>query len=375
MDQSEQIKDAIAIIWNQRKPIIRWTILSAIFAAALSLLLKNYYKATTTFYPSSLDLIMPDKIFGNSQNQMEFYGSGADLDRLLTICSSNELKDKLVNEFDLYQHYNIDSTKNLAKFKIRKKLNKLLYVTKTKYDAIELSIEDQDKHLAAQMTNKARDIVNESSHHLIVNRLEEMARLYQTSVNEKMAFVNKMSDSLSILRKKFPIYNIESQSETLGNLITELNSNLIGEQARYESLKKSNARKDTLGNILARISSMQKQIDALNGSGNGNTMSLSSFNEGVNKIAGIQSAIERTLGQINEDKIKLQNTQNTVASVANAVITVHAAELPDYKSRPKRSILVLAAALLTAMALSMYYLLRHYSLSSAKDHDKVVNTM
>ena len=107
---------------------------------------------------------------------MEFYGSSQDLDRLLTICSSNELKDMLVQEFGLFAHYKIDSSKILAKHKIRKKLDKLMSVTKTKYDAIELSIEDQDKSLATQMVNRARDIVNTLSHDLITVSYTHLAR-------------------------------------------------------------------------------------------------------------------------------------------------------------------------------------------------------
>ena len=97
-----------------------------------------------------------DQLFGHSTHEMDFYGSSQDLDRLLTICHSNEIKDQLVRNFNLYQHYDIDSTGALANHKIRTKLDKLMTIIKTKYDAIDLSIEDKDKILAASMANAAR---------------------------------------------------------------------------------------------------------------------------------------------------------------------------------------------------------------------------
>ena len=106
MEETEHIRDAIRIIWGKRKTILQWTALVFICSALLSLLLKNYYQATTTFYPASLDLSKPDQLFGHSTHEMDFYGSSQDLDRLLTICHSNEIKDQLVRNFNLYQHYN-----------------------------------------------------------------------------------------------------------------------------------------------------------------------------------------------------------------------------------------------------------------------------
>jgi hypothetical protein len=291
---------------------------------------------------------------------MEFYGSSQDLDRLLTICASNELKDRLVQEFGLYAHYKIDSSKILAKYKIRKKLAKLMSVTKTKYDAIELSIEDRDKTMATEMTNRAREIINTLSHDLIINRLTEVSKLYQSSILEKSALSVMLSDSLSALRKIYPIYNVDAQTETLGNLATELNNQYIGEKARYDALKAGNARKDTLMYLSAKIKGLESQIKALN-SGDGAVFNLKNFNEGVNKIYSIENTIQRLEGQINEDKIKYQNTINTIESKANALITVISAETPDYKSRPKRSLLVMGAGICAALSLALFYLIRHYS--------------
>ena len=363
MEEQEQLTDAVAVVWKQRKLIIRWTLVTVIITALLSLLLKNYYKASTTFYPASLDLSKPDQIFGNTTKEMEFYGSSQDLDRLLTICSSNELKDMLVQEFGLFAHYKIDSSKILAKHKIRKKLDKLMSVTKTKYDAIELSIEDQDKSLATQMVNRARDIVNTLSHDLIISRLTEVSKLYQSSILEKSALSVKLSDSLSALRKIYPIYNVDAQTETLANLATELNNQYIGEKARYDALKAGNAPKDTLMYLSAKIKGLEMQIKALN-TGDGAVFNLKNFNEGVNKIYSLENTIQRLEGQINEDKIKYQNTINTIESKANALITVITAEIPDYKSRPKRSLLVIGVGMCAALALALFYLIKHYSIRS-----------
>ncbi len=360
MEESEHIKDAVQVIWRQRRPILKWSLAVLLLTTILSLGLKNYYKATTTFYPASLDLAKPEQIFGQATKEMEFYGSGQDLDRLLTICQNNEVKDQLIHEFGLYEHYQIDSTQPLSRHKIRKKLSKLLEVNKTKYDAIDLSIEDQDKELAALMTNRARNIVNSFSHAMIVRRLSDIAKTYETSINEKQNLIHSLSDSLGRLRKKYPIYNIDAQTESMANIATEATNALAGEQARYELLKQKKAPKDTLMYLAARIKGLETQIKSINGSDANQAFNLENFSQGVSKVSALLTSLDRLQGQINEDRIRHQHTQNAIASDPHAVITVSVAEVPDYKSRPKRSVLVLGATVISMMALAGYYLLKHY---------------
>lgn len=361
MEEPEQIKDAIKIVWDNMRAILGWSILVFITAAIGSLFLKNYYQATTTFYPASLDLTKPELIFGNSTKEADFYGTGQDLDRLLTISQSNEIKDRLITQFGLYAHYKIDSTKPLAHHKIRKKLNELMDVVKTKYDAIDLSIEDQDRVLASEMTNTARELVNLSANQLINDRLNKVALAYQNSISEKQNLLQTLNDSLIQLRKKFPIYNIDAQTESLSNIAAQVGNDLVGEQARYESLRKNNAPKDTLMYLQARIKGLETQLKSITQSVPGTvSFNLENFNEGVSRIQSLNLNIERLQAQMNEDRIRYQNTINTAQSNAPSLITITPAEVPIYKSRPRRSILVIAATFFAFLSLSLYYLLKPY---------------
>lgn len=361
MEEPEQIRDAIRILWDKKKPIFTWALLVGICAALLSLTLKNYYKATTVFYAASPDLAKPELIFGNSLSDPEFYGSGEDLDRLLTLCHSNEIKDHLISAFDLYRHYKMDSTRPFAHHKIRKKLDKRMEVVKTKYDAIELSIEDQDKALAAIMSNEARESVNRAAVKLITDRLSAVSVTYRASIQEKQALLHALNDSLYRLRKIYPIYNIEAQTESMSAIAAQVSSDLAGEQARYEVLKKSNAPRDTLMYLAARIKGLETQWRNITRSNAGvASFSLENFNEGVSRIQSLDLNIERLNAQLNEDRIRYQHAVNTAGAAAPALITVSQAEIPIYKSRPTRSLLVIAAALFSALSLSLYYILKSF---------------
>ena len=173
MEQRENLLDVLKILFKWLRPIAYLCIGVGIGTTAISLLLDNYYESTTTFYASSIDQAKPGQIFGTSSRDLEFYGNDRDNDRLLTIAESNGLVDYMVRTFDLYTHYDIDSTKERAPFNVRQKFNKYYTVIKTKREAIELSIEDTDKELAAEMVNAARNKIDELAIVIVENVLKK----------------------------------------------------------------------------------------------------------------------------------------------------------------------------------------------------------
>ena len=98
---------------------------------------------------------------GDEGVNRNYYGDGKDLDRLLSISHSTGLIDYLIKEFDLYEHYKIDSTSSRGPTQMMVKFRKLYKPIKSKYDAIELSVEDTDNVLASNMANAAREKISQ----------------------------------------------------------------------------------------------------------------------------------------------------------------------------------------------------------------------
>ena len=133
---------------------------TAIGAAIISLVLPVYYKSTTIFYAASPDLAVPASIFGISAEAPEYYGTENDIDRILSIANSGQLVAFMVDSFDLYERYDIDPKSLRGAYYVALEFEEHFDVVKTKYDAIELRIEDRDKEMAAKMTKAARNLIN-----------------------------------------------------------------------------------------------------------------------------------------------------------------------------------------------------------------------
>jgi len=114
----------------------------------------------------------------------------------------------LIKKFDLYTHYDIDSTKKLSEFKINKKISKLFVVKKNERDAIELSFEDKDQNLVSQMANTARDLIKDEITHIVKSIQKSQIESYQKSMNAKNKQLATLIDSIRNLKTKYSIFDI-----------------------------------------------------------------------------------------------------------------------------------------------------------------------
>ena len=168
-----------------KKFIIFTCLATAIGAIITVLVLPVYYKSTTTFYAASPDLATPEAIFGESSIAPDYYGTGNDVERIISIANSGELVGFMIDSFKLYERYDIDPESPLGPYSVRLKFNNHFEVIKTKYDAIELSMEDQEKEMAAKMANAAREYIAATSQSLIKDSQAKLLDIFENNVVAK----------------------------------------------------------------------------------------------------------------------------------------------------------------------------------------------
>ncbi len=308
MSQPETLVDVIAVLWKWRYKILGVTFIAIIGAIVISLFLANYYKATTSFYAASEDLGKPIPI-GEIDRNIRYYGTDTDVDRLLTIANSSDIKTNLIKEFDLYTHYEIDPDSKNAEHKINLKLAKLYNITKTKFDAIELSVEDTNPELAARIANSARDKINDWAQKTVKNSQLKLLESFESKITKNENLLQVLGDSLTQLKKKYSVYDLENQTQVL-----------------LEQLS------------LAKSKGQSRRAQALEAE-------IQNYNNGFSAVSSISAEHEAFSTQLGIDKEKYRQLKSSYDSPFNALIIMEPASIPLVKSRPKRSIYVLGSAL------------------------------
>ncbi len=335
MDNRENILEVLKTIFRWKRPIILLCVLTGIGSLIISLCMSNYYKASTIFYAASEDLAKPAAV-GNEIKDRYYYGSESDIDPILTLAQSNEMADHIIKKFNLYAHYEIDTSHVKAPFRVKQTFFKLYEVTKTKYDAIELSVEDTDPEMAAKIANAIREKINDMAQQVIKGSQKKVLDTRASSIAEKAQTLIDLADSLKNLRAKYGVYS-HTQSETLTELLAGAKSNLAKESARRESLKESKlVPRDTLAYVNALVSGLESEVKDLG-------VQIGAFNEGMAIVDGLERMRQEANNQLGLDQERFKQLQSAYQSDFTALLLIEKAETPIVKSRPKRTFVILGA--------------------------------
>ncbi len=342
MDQKTTLVDIIKLIYKRRKKILIATFFVSIITAIVMLMMPNYYKAITTFYAASTDLIKPDPI-GGSTIQKKYYGNKDDIDRVLTVANSGVIKKKLVDKFNLYTHYDIDSTEELSEFKINKKLSKLFVVKKNERDAIELSIEDTDKMLVANIANSARDMIKDELSGIVKAIQKSQMDSYSKKVESKNKRLKILIDSIRNVKNKYSIFDIETQGESLAQEITQTKGNLAFMQSKLRLIKNIRGiKRDSVNLLRANIAGNISKLHDLD------SLALV-FNSASMNVGMLVNQKNQLAKQLAIDNVKLNQLKSMLDADPKVLHIVEQAKVPLRKFRPKRSLYVLGAFILTLL--------------------------
>jgi Chain length determinant protein len=348
MEQKDNLLGVLSTLFKWKKQIIYVCVIAAVGSVVISLLLDDYYESSTIFYAASPDQALPEPV-GIEAGDRKYYGEPEDIDRILSIAESKEIASFLINKYNLYEHYEIDTTHRLAQHKVNKAFRTHYNVKKTKYDAIEISVEDKDPILATQMVNDARQKVEQIAQGLIKNTMEIKIKTYKQAIVDKAIELEVIGDTLIAVRDRYGVYNTITQSEGLANYITKTESTLAREYARRGILANKSIHKDTIAMIDAMIGGMEKQLISLH-------KLMDKFNQGVSKVEVLEQIHQEARDQISLDKERLKQLEALKNSHINTVFIIEVGEITLYKSRPVRSIICIASVFI-AFVLSVIAIL------------------
>jgi len=201
-----------ALLYKWRKKIITISFAAAIIAAVVSLFIINKYKSDVILFPTMN--LSTGKALLNENNDFLEIGEEDELEHMMQILQSNDIKQRVVTKFDLINHYDIDTSKEKYYADLMKKYDEHVEFGITKYSSIRIAVLDKDPQMAADIANEIASLID-----TVMNNLQKgMAEQgYQSLIKERDFIVGKikiMEDSIAKIRA-FGINDYESQSEVL----------------------------------------------------------------------------------------------------------------------------------------------------------------
>jgi capsular polysaccharide biosynthesis protein len=164
------------------------------FVFTLPVFMKPMFKAQTIIYPVNI----------------QTYSKETATEQMVQLLQSEDVRMNLVSAFDLYSHYDVDSTGNYPRFEIMKRLEENISVSKTEFESIEISIIDENPKTAAAMCDSILSFVDQKAISLVRVRAYEVVKIVEKQMRDKKAEVDSLENAIKVLRTQYGITEFDN---------------------------------------------------------------------------------------------------------------------------------------------------------------------
>lgn len=209
--------DLISYINSKRKPILILTLIAFVVSTIASFLIESRYESRVILFPASSSSISQN-LLTESDNKRELltFGEEADVEQLLQVLNSDEIRDAIIKKYDLYNHYDIDTSSEYKKFDLYKKFNRNISFYKTEYLSIEINVLDANAQMAADIANDIASLVDTTMNKIKKSRAIKAFEIVNSEYTKQKALIKLLDDSLKTIRQK-GVMNYESQAEVMND--------------------------------------------------------------------------------------------------------------------------------------------------------------
>lgn len=196
-------KSVVNLVSKWKYHLIVIAIVAAGVSFAATYLITPMYKSYAVFYPTN---IMP--LSDESQTE-----------QMLEIINSQDIRNKVFDAFDLYEHYKIDSTAPKAYSKLNAVFEANVSFAKTENEAIQITVYDKDPQVASDMVDSILVFCN--SKILFLHRGKSLENLIvsKNTMDQKWMEMDSIIVRQNEIRKEYGILDYKVQVEQYTNAL------------------------------------------------------------------------------------------------------------------------------------------------------------
>jgi uncharacterized protein involved in exopolysaccharide biosynthesis len=255
--------DLILYLWNKRIPLLILTGIAAVVSIIVSLTIDEKYKSEVILFPAASGSVSQDLLSSSySEKSILKLGEDEEVEQLLQILNSDDIRDRIIEEYDLMNHYEIDSRYPMTT--LYKTYSENINFVPTKFMSVKISVMDEDPHIAAKIANKISDLTDTIFYEMQVIKATEAVKLVEKEYNAFQDEIESIEDSLTIIRS-YGVVNYNAQAEryveAYGNALIE--KNFDAARKLDEKLKILAKFGGTYNSLRMRQDVLQKQIGIL----------------------------------------------------------------------------------------------------------------
>ncbi len=188
----------LLFIYRNKGILISVTVAAIVVSVVVSLLITPRYRSTVVLYPST-SVTISSAIRGSVGTQRETmsFGEEADAERLMQVLQSESIRNRIVETYNLMDHYEIDRDSRFPETALYNKFRKNVRFRKTPFMAVEIEVLDTDPVIAAAIANDIAHHLDSVMNNMLRDRAQQSLAIAREEFRRMNSEYTRMQDSLS----------------------------------------------------------------------------------------------------------------------------------------------------------------------------------
>lgn len=301
----------LVFIYQKKLHITIACLIAAIVSIVVGFCIPPKYKSVVVLYPTTSTSVAQNLASENTtQKGLLNFGEDEEVEQLMQVLQSSEIRNRIIEKYDLVNHYRIPSNTKYLYTTLTKKFKNNVKISRTEYSSIKIEVLDRNPDTAAYIANDISILVDTVYSKMQKTRAEKAFKIAEQEYIEQLNKVQEIRDSLETL-SNLGVIDVRSQTE------------MYSEQHAIALAKGNNS----------AASEIEKKLDDLAKYGTSQTILKEQLTEEVKTLTLRKN-------KFREAKIELEQ------DLPNVFI-VNKAEVPERKAQPQITLIVIISVIAT----------------------------
>jgi hypothetical protein len=188
------------LLYSWRKPILLVSIAAAVVSSGISLILKERYKSTVVLYAEQQHSFGAQLLEDVQKEDLLTFGEEEDAERLLQMINSDQVRNKIIDKYQLWDVYEIQREQRGSNTLIAKEYQNNVSAQLTKFGSVEVAVLDEKPERARDMANDIALFADSVANRMRSERAMTAFKYAESSLQSVLNEVKTMEDSMKVLQ-------------------------------------------------------------------------------------------------------------------------------------------------------------------------------
>ena len=191
-----------SFFYKWRKTILAVAVLAAVSSAGVAFMIPEKFKSTVILFPAPSVSISKSLMSANNSSQSDLlqFGEEDDMERMLQVLNSEEIRERIVKKYKLGEHYGIENDNQYKRTLLRQEYDDNIQFKKTEFMSVKIEVLDRSPEMASNIAN-------------------DIAALYDSTMT-RMKRVRAI-DAFNIIKREYGYFqrDMETKEDSLHKLM------------------------------------------------------------------------------------------------------------------------------------------------------------